>query len=83
MTKFREIVDIHVQDINWIIALWLAVHGGDPAPKVRVEVDASTVLLAAALSARLTELNGGALTGEALSARLQELNVASGHGTVA
>ena len=28
----RQIVGIHVKDIDWIIALWFAIHGGDPAP---------------------------------------------------
>lgn len=29
----RQIVGIHVKDIDWIIALWFAIHGGDPAPE--------------------------------------------------
>jgi hypothetical protein len=29
----RPIVGIHVKDIEWIIALWFAIHGGDPAPE--------------------------------------------------
>lgn len=29
----RQIVGIHVKDIEWIIALWFAIHGGDPAPE--------------------------------------------------
>lgn len=29
----RQITGIHVRDIEWIIALWFAIHGGDPAPE--------------------------------------------------
>ena len=28
----KHIVGIHKNDPQWIIALWLAIHGGDPAP---------------------------------------------------
>ena len=28
----KPIVATHVKDIEWIIALWFAIHGGDPAP---------------------------------------------------
>jgi len=73
MPKVHEIVEIHVQDVEWLIELWFRIHGGDPAR--RAEIDASTVLLAGALSARLTELNGGALKGEALNSRLAELHM--------
>ena len=30
----KHIVAIHKNDPQWIIALWLAIHGGDPAPEV-------------------------------------------------
>jgi hypothetical protein len=29
----KPIVGIHKNDPQWIIALWLAIHGGDPAPE--------------------------------------------------
>ncbi len=29
----KNIVATHVKDIEWIISLWFAIHGGDPAPK--------------------------------------------------
>jgi hypothetical protein len=32
-THFREIVLAHEPDAAWIIALWKAIHGGDPAPE--------------------------------------------------
>jgi len=28
-----DLVADHAPDIQWIIALWLAIHGGDPAPQ--------------------------------------------------
>jgi len=28
----KKIVATHVKDIEWIISLWLAIHGGDPPP---------------------------------------------------
>ena len=33
----KPIVAIHRNDPQWIIALWLAIHGGDPAPEISVE----------------------------------------------
>ncbi|HEY2132371.1 MAG TPA: hypothetical protein VGH36_05260 [Acetobacteraceae bacterium] len=38
----RQIVGIHVKDIEWIIALWFAIHGGDPAPELLSPVQAQT-----------------------------------------
>ena len=32
-TAVRQIVGVHVKDIEWMIALWFAIHGGDPAPE--------------------------------------------------
>jgi hypothetical protein len=67
----EEFVLAHEPDIAWLIALWIAIHGGDPAPEGPVEVDETTALLAAALAARLGELYGrGAATAEALQDRL-------------
>ncbi len=31
-TASRQIRAIHANDPEWIIQLWLAIHGGDPAP---------------------------------------------------
>ncbi len=28
-----QITAIHKNDVEWIISLWLAIHGGDPAPE--------------------------------------------------
>ena len=48
----RPIVGIHVQDIEWIIALWFAIHGGDPAPNqlspAQVQMAATGLIRAAA-----------------------------------
>lgn len=32
--QLKEIVLAHEPDAAWIIALWKAIHGGDPAPEV-------------------------------------------------
>ena len=41
-TAMRQIVGIHVKDIEWIIALWLAIHGGDPVPEHLSSAQAQT-----------------------------------------
>jgi hypothetical protein len=41
-TAVRPIVGIHVKDIEWIIALWFAIHGGDPAPEHLSHAQAQT-----------------------------------------
>jgi hypothetical protein len=41
-TAKRQIVGIHVKDIEWIIALWFAIHGGDPAPEHLSPAQAAT-----------------------------------------
>jgi hypothetical protein len=61
----------HEPDVAWLITLWIAIHGGDPGPQGPIEIDETTALLAAALSARLGELYGaGAATVEELQDRL-------------
>lgn len=42
----RQIVGIHVRDIDWIIALWFAIHGGDPAPEQLSPAQAQTAATA-------------------------------------
>ena len=34
VAHMRPIVATHKKDIEWIISLWLAIHGGDPAPEI-------------------------------------------------
>ena len=31
-TSSRQLTAIHANDPEWIIRLWIAIHGGDPAP---------------------------------------------------
>ena len=33
-TRPKPITAIHANDPEWIIALWIAIHGGDPAPEL-------------------------------------------------
>lgn len=42
----RPIVAVHAKDPGWIIALWLAIHGGDPAPDHVSRADASRAAIA-------------------------------------
>jgi hypothetical protein len=54
VAHLKPIVATHKKDIEWIISLWLAIHGGDPAPEVsaqRAEVAATEVIRG--LAARL------------------------------
>ncbi|PXA86827.1 hypothetical protein DMC18_21555 [Caulobacter sp. D5] len=44
----RPIVLAHANDPHWIIELWLKIHGGDPAPDVRV-VNKATIDIVKAL----------------------------------
>lgn len=34
VAHLKPIVGIHKNDPEWIIALWLAIHGGDPGPEI-------------------------------------------------
>jgi hypothetical protein len=34
VAHMRPIVATHKKDIEWIISLWLAIHGGDPGPEI-------------------------------------------------
>lgn len=45
----RNIVAIHIKDVEWIIALWLAIHGGDPPPGENVIPAAEAAKAAAEL----------------------------------
>jgi hypothetical protein len=73
----EEFVLAHEPDVAWLIALWIAINGGDPPPEGPIEVEETTALLAAALSARLGELYGaGAATAEALQDRLTGTGIA-------
>ncbi len=58
---------VHKNDIEWIIQLWLAIHGGDPAPDAhgnfseRVVAGAASQLIKA-LSVRLPAAHAKAVT---------------------
>jgi hypothetical protein len=68
-------------DIAWLIALWIAIHGGDPAPEGPIPIDPTTALLAAALSTRLQEVRGvGSMTFEALRKGLESVGIAVREG---
>ena len=43
----RPITAIHANDPAWIIALWLAIHGGDPAPDQHGNISADKLKFAA------------------------------------
>lgn len=62
--KFTNIRFAHELDAAWIIALWLAIHGGDPSPE---QIAAEAI---AALSATLTSHDRGAIS-ESSFAELQ------------
>jgi hypothetical protein len=32
----KQITAIHANDPEWLIALWLAIHGGDPGPESHI-----------------------------------------------
>jgi hypothetical protein len=37
VAHLKPIVGIHKNDPEWIIALWIAIHGGDPAPEISAQ----------------------------------------------
>ena len=43
----KQITAIHANDPGWIIALWLAIHRGDPAPEAHGQISAEKVSAAA------------------------------------
>lgn len=60
----RPITAIHANDPGWIIALWLAIHGGDPAPEHISPAEASRVATQAirALATQLDAAHAKAVT---------------------
>lgn len=52
----KNIVATHVKDIEWIISLWFAIHGGDPAPHevlTQTEVEKAAVGMIRAIASHL------------------------------
>jgi hypothetical protein len=45
--QLRPIVATHRNDPQWIIELWLAIHGGDPAPNLKAVNKASADIVRA------------------------------------
>lgn len=60
----RPITAVHVNDPGWIIALWLAIHGGDPAPEHISAADATKASMAIirALAPHLDAVHAKAVT---------------------
>ena len=53
----KEIVAIHEKDPGWIIALWLAIHGGDPAPEGVISAETAARVAAEAIKSLATRLD--------------------------
>ena len=73
----------HELDVSWILALWFAIHGGDPGPESGIlEVNEETYRLAHGLVENLlatySPYGVHALTDAELEARLVKLGVYSG-----
>ena len=74
----EDLIFTHEPDIAWLIALWIAIHRGDPAPEAPIAVDPTTTLLATALSTRLQEVHGvSSMTFESVRAGLEKIGVAA------
>ena len=60
MSTVDDLIRDYEPDVEWITALWLAIHGAKPGEQghVEVRIDEATALLATALSARLSEAYG-------------------------
>lgn len=72
MPKLKKLRFSHALDAAWIIALWKAIHGGDPSP-IQIAVEAI-----AALSGTLTNQSEGAISESSiveLQTRLKEIGV--------
>lgn len=59
-------------DVASLIALWLAIHGGDPAPSEIVVDDKTAALIAAALDSQLANTVESATRENRTTARLEE-----------
>jgi hypothetical protein len=75
--QHREINLAHELDPAWIIALWLAIHGGDPNPIEHTVSEAAERAIAAQVIAELAPIVGGA-AGHAIAEVLRPLH--EGHG---
>ena len=64
-------LEVRKQDIAALIALWIAIHGGDPPPK-EVKVDETAVLIAAALDRHLANTIEGVGSEGGVEAQMDE-----------
>lgn len=59
----KPIVATHKKDIEWIISLWLAIHGGDPAPEISAkQAELAAVDVIRGLATRLPAAQQKAVT---------------------
>ncbi len=65
----KPIVATHVKDIEWIISLWFAIHGGDPVPE-RGQLSAAQAHAAAAGLIRAAAVHLDAGKAKAVAAAL-------------
>jgi hypothetical protein len=67
-----------VRDVTWLVALWKAIHGGDPGPEggLAVQIDGATLELGARFVASLAAANGAQLNAEDLTEALTLVGVA-------
>lgn len=63
--RTKNIVATHVKDIEWIISLWFAIHGGDPPPHdvlSKAEVEKAAIGMIRAVAAHLPAERAKAVT---------------------
>lgn len=80
MASRVELTLAHELDASWIIALYLAIHGGDPPPdEQKVRIDEGTIERVATMTEHLREIgalhNAPALTLATLQARMKSFGV--------
>jgi hypothetical protein len=66
-----------VRDVTWLVALWKAIHGGDPGPdgELAVKIDGPTLELGARFVASLAAANAAQLSAEDLTEALKRVGV--------
>jgi hypothetical protein len=66
-----------VRDVTWLVALWKAIHGGDPGPDggLAVQIDGPTLELGARFVASLAAANAAERNAEDLTEALTRVGV--------
>jgi hypothetical protein len=66
-----------VRDVTWLVALWKAIHGGDPGPdgSLAVQIDGATLELGARFVASLAAANAVERSAEDLTEALTRVGV--------